>query len=124
VAALYANLENTGNIQLLVRNVDGVNSCGPPSSAFRPQFRIVNDSEEPLPLDELSVKMYFRNVTVPGRVSARRRRARTKRCPPTRVARRPRAAFAAVEPRPRVSPTKRAPSSLRAASSRPADLQM
>lgn len=58
---LYANLESSSSVQLLIQNVDQVDSCGNQSSAFRPQFRIINNSESPLPLNQYSVKMYFQN---------------------------------------------------------------
>jgi hypothetical protein len=50
------------SIRFFVRNVDLADSCGNTSSAFRPEFRIVNNSGTPLDLTAFKIKMYFNNA--------------------------------------------------------------
>jgi hypothetical protein len=57
-----ASAQAGSSIRFFVRNVDLADSCGNTSSAFRPQFRIVNNSGNPLPLSQFKIKLYFENA--------------------------------------------------------------
>ena len=57
------------SIRFFVRNVDLADSCGNTSSAFRPGFRIVNNSGNALPLSQFKIKMYFENSAPIQRVN-------------------------------------------------------
>jgi hypothetical protein len=57
-----ASAQAGSSIRFFVRNVDLADSCGNQSSAFRPEFRIVNNSGNPLPLSQFKIKVYFNNA--------------------------------------------------------------
>jgi hypothetical protein len=62
-ASSPAHAQAGNSIRFFVRNVDLADSCGNTSSAFRPAFRIVNNSGSDLPLSQFKIKVYFENAT-------------------------------------------------------------
>jgi hypothetical protein len=62
IAAALVSPAAAANFDLFVRNVDLSDSCSG-STAFRPQFKVVNNTTAPVALSEFKVKMYFSNPT-------------------------------------------------------------